>query len=601
MQIFIDGRPAVLNSGYSLDIVRENWLFSGAETYSFEISFPMDDCIENIEIFGHISRADVHDGKAVYDCEIRDTALQLYGVLALTGISDSEVKGQFLEGRSVVNFDKTWDKIYINELDLGQPEGWSPAHITPVAAWEGKDGALLSTEVALPWVSGESGNMQNEPVYDSDHGVWSWAEGMTSFSCQPYLKTIFARICRAVGYEPDMYFWRGMYGRLLVCNTLPAAWDIPQYARALPHWTVKEFFEKLELFLGVQFIFHHRDKRVTVREILPASDAGIEYIDTPVDDFDADVDYEQSETQYRPMRNLQYKDCSHRMWKFYSCRWFVELYKKLGKVTEYDTLADLVAANREYLSRHYKFDNRGSRFQGILHARAEDVYLTVVPYDRTWEDRIVRPDLPEWLKGRWLYDSRLQILDDFGADIVDDDPDAQNDTVEFVPVWLDETDERGRCMFLDCGSWKESEVETGDFDTDTFWTPLPVMALERGESGGAEEYFDRIYLGYWDLTRQTGKLPYPKVYSYDIPDDASQILRNNFSFNLALRRRTSGADRIDTSRRYTFSFISDRMPDVRSLFIISGKRYICEKMTATFTEDGMSRLIKGVFHPVTDS
>lgn len=36
------------------------------------------------------------------------------------------------------------------------------------------------------------------------------------------------------------------------------------------------------------------------------------------------------------------------------------------------------------------------------------------------------------------------------------------------------------------------------------------------------------------------------------------------------------------------------------MFIIRGKRYLCEKMTATFTENGMSQLIKGVFWPITE-
>ena len=50
----------------------------------------------------------------------------------------------------------------------------------------------------------------------------------------------------------------------------------------------------------------------------------------------------------------------------------------------------------------------------------------------------------------------------------------------------------------------------------------------------------------------------------------------------------------------TFKFIADNIPDVRSVFLIRGKRYVCEKMTATFTENGMSQLIKGVFYPIVE-
>ncbi len=40
------------------------------------------------------------------------------------------------------------------------------------------------------------------------------------------------------------------------------------------------------------------------------------------------------------------------------------------------------------------------------------------------------------------------------------------------------------------------------------------------------------------------------------------------------------------------------MSAVENLFIIRGKRYVCEKLTATFTSQGMSQLIKGSFYPV---
>lgn len=39
---------------------------------------------------------------------------------------------------------------------------------------------------------------------------------------------------------------------------------------------------------------------------------------------------------------------------------------------------------------------------------------------------------------------------------------------------------------------------------------------------------------------------------------------------------------------------------VRSVFHIKGKHYLCEKITATFTEYGMSQLLKGEFYPLLD-
>jgi len=52
-------------------------------------------------------------------------------------------------------------------------------------------------------------------------------------------------------------------------------------------------------------------------------------------------------------------------------------------------------------------------------------------------------------------------------------------------------------------------------------------------------------------------------------------------------------------KKYTFSFLSDSIPDPRAVFFIEGSKYICEKITATFHEDtGKSQLLKGVFYKV---
>jgi hypothetical protein len=47
--------------------------------------------------------------------------------------------------------------------------------------------------------------------------------------------------------------------------------------------------------------------------------------------------------------------------------------------------------------------------------------------------------------------------------------------------------------------------------------------------------------------------------------------------------------------------LADKLPNVRAVFHINGQRYICEKLTATFTDGyGMSQLVKGVFYKIAD-
>ena len=121
MQIYVNNQLAALKKGTSFEYVSENRMFSGSDGYTLTITFPLRGCPQYIAIFGNINRADVIAQKEIYDCEIRDKGFYKFGSITITEISEVEVKTQFLEGRSEQNFDKTFDKVYINELDLGTP------------------------------------------------------------------------------------------------------------------------------------------------------------------------------------------------------------------------------------------------------------------------------------------------------------------------------------------------------------------------------------------------------------------------------------------------------------------------------------------------
>lgn len=183
MKILINGKLAALKENTSFEYIADNRLFSGSDGYSLTITFPLRGCSQNLAIFGNINRADVAANKVIFDCQIIDRALVLRGSIVVTEISQAEVKTQFLEGRSEVNFDSTFDDIYINELDLGSPTTVYTSAITPMRAWN--DGFYNLSFVALPWVNDASGNIQNCTKYVN--GSYSWHDDTTGLSWQPYL------------------------------------------------------------------------------------------------------------------------------------------------------------------------------------------------------------------------------------------------------------------------------------------------------------------------------------------------------------------------------------------------------------------------------
>ena len=425
MEIRINGKIAMLKKGTSFEFVAENRLFSGSDGYTLSITFPLRHCRNNLDIFGHINRADVIAGKVIFDCEIRDRNFYKFGSITITEINDAEVKTQFLEGRSEQNFDMTFDDVFINELDLGSPTETTDS--TPEKAWDPFINNMKC--VALPWVNDYSGNIQNLADFHPEernpdgtlksHSYYSWNADCRGRSWQPYLLYITKKICEAVGYSADFSKWeeKEEYKYLLVCNTLPYAWDTAGFARALPHWTVAEFFEKLELFLGGEFTIDHRGKSVefafTDATLLATEPV---QLDKVIDEHTVEVTVDDDKCEYQEAKNLVYKECDHEMWKFYSCDWFIKAWQK-GAV-RYATMRELLSANR-WLATWNGSTSRGSNRDKLLYAEDVDAYFIVRSLSKTLVEK-----RDGWMPNRYQYKMELRPVNLFGGRIVDDSEDA---------------------------------------------------------------------------------------------------------------------------------------------------------------------------------
>ena len=193
MEIIINGQQAYLKKNTSFEYISENPLFTGSDSYTLTITFPLKDCPQNIRIFGHLHRQDVEKNKVVFDCDIRDKDFFKSGTIVITQIAEVEVKTQFLEGRSEQNFDDTFDDVYLNQLNLGYPdaEERKPSSMDAQTAWN--VGYPVRKWVALPWVNNTSGNLQNAVEKDSN-GKFQWASDLRTLTFQPYLLHILNKM-----------------------------------------------------------------------------------------------------------------------------------------------------------------------------------------------------------------------------------------------------------------------------------------------------------------------------------------------------------------------------------------------------------------------
>lgn len=581
MKIFVEGKEAFLKKGTSFEFIAENRLFSGSDEYTLSITFPIVDCPRNRAIFGLLYRKDVDIEKVNFACELRDTDFYKMGVLAIVEVSQSEIKGQFLDGMSAQNFIGDFDEIYINELDLGDYEYVNMSNTPPEWLWRSID--RMKNYISLPWVNNYSGNIQNEVVYEN--GTYKWHPDTKGVSFQPYLLFIAKQICEVLGYSYDFGEWeRSTYRHLIVCNSLPYAWDMPQIAKALPHWTVTEFFEHLENFLSAFIDVDHRGKTVTFHFIANDSDFNTSItLNHVADDFTVEVSSE-GESSYRGVSTLRYSDCDHEMWKFYSCNWLVENHEKM--IVRYETLNDLIEANENLKKTVVGVEYPYSNLEKILYVESLNTYFVFRPV------KIIPQSCYDPVYDTYYdqYVNILQPINQFGERIGTNE---ESDSIEIgiVPAWIDDTEtSKGQCLFL--------ELDFNDGETDGNSEYLPISLLESGESEKSGAYFSQLFVAFWDGTNYfKGLQPRPIIDKISTNEDWTYV---ETGYSMRLNRDPSDLSYfnspIDSGKKYNFQFLANKIPPVRALFFIQGKPYICEKITATFTEYGMSQLLKGTFY-----
>ena len=621
----------MLKSGFSFDYVTENRLFLGRDGYTLSMAFPLKDCPENVEIFGQIHRADVTKSKINFECSIISGKTSLFGTLSVVKVSETDVECQFSEGRCAQTVVDPFDDTFINELNLGrQPETGS---YTPEQAWRGI--AYGNNEVALPWINeAYPTQFNNWVVYENNSYKWDknvyvnrrpTTEHMTSLnagslSWQPYLIFIAKKICEAIGYTYDFTEWENSdYRYIIICNTLPYTWTegaLRDYKSILPKWTVTEFFEKLELLLMCEFDIDHKAGHITfsLSKTKLAQIHPVEITDV-VDDYSAEIAKDSESCDYIGSKRLAYKECSHAMQPFYSCDWFIASY---SNVKEYANVNAIIAANKRHMltasdGKQYAAYGDGARLTEhsfgepsvwdatyhLMYSKNDDTYFTFRSIGVHSDASGRRPG------GAQMY--VLQPINVFGSGSEERD-DVDTEEIEFVPVCVNDThisddDDKGYMMFLSFSSYQDDVTDSSSSEANTIHQPLPVSSIVAGKKEDKTEYYDVIYIGFWDgAVPNHGKTPYPMIDSVNVTQDWTYFSNHLSDLRLAGRTRNlnSQIPSINPKQKFKFSWLANEIPNPRATFFIKGKKYICEKITATFTENGMSQLLKGEFYPVLD-
>lgn len=642
MRILINKKEAVIKAGSSFEFISENRYFTGSDSYTLAIEFPLADCPQNTKIFGHINRKDIESKQYLFDCEIFAGKFYKSGSVTITEINEKTVKCQFLEGRSVQNYDNTLDDIYINELALGYwPDAYSNSSVAEQYLI-----AEVPTYTAIPWVNNTSGNLQNAIQYNGS--VLNWHPDFVQseekrVSFMPFLIYIFKKIFDALEYTYDIQAWEASrYKWLLICNCVPGAWRQTNWNYVLPHWTINEFLEELEKFMNCQFDIDNVNKHVIMSFPSTAS-ASRNIVKIKVHNEITATKTDEDESDYEENMGKAY-----------------------AQIDSEKFMAMTTTLPRDTLKKELEFQGSGRFFwHGFFVDSASDtlneqiarnIYDTVTQeYQRMIGSNTAFVAYREGFfyvpKGRLcLYDYQDEtdpeehIIDKSSAQfyaerigefapIEPKEKDGKSIELKIVPAIIDEID-YDFAVFLDCGEMEDPDAIFGDFDGQTSKGEIYIRKYEKEEQ---KEVFDKLFVAFWNASifaqfteertlvkekwvetilpstihvwnyeqQQVNKrsIPHPIVSAYE-PVWGESCKRPSFytfdnKYSLALQESNVVNKKIDGRVKYTFKFIADIIPDVGSTFLISGQQFLCKKITATFNDKGMSQLLKGEFYRVT--
>lgn len=600
MILFINGLPAAIAEGTTFKYLEENRFFEDSNGYTLDIELPLKGCVENRKIFGFIERNPPE--KAEWNASIRCDGLIRSGSLMLVSVSRDSLRAQFIAGKYTLDFSERDKNTYINRLHINDTiyiEDGSKlptAHLCasidyitnpdspfqsslPITQPRGGGNFMQMPAIALPWINADTGMIQNGfdrresfigDIYASSCGI-SW---------MPYLLSMAKAIAAGAGYSFDFSEWENSDLRhLVIFNALPCPHKratIYNCGAALPHWTIKEFFDNISPVLGGIFdvnggtiTFYSCDSFINSRPIVTIDDIDDEYSVTAASGSD------ESDEQYADSKKYKYTDPGTEEWKFQECSWVPQRYHAYNSM-EFDTAQDALdymKENKDIISAH----------GNVYFAR--DIKVWFAFYNV--------------MEGESYYIQPMAInLFSTNQDLTDGEEESYTE-LKTVPV---NTDYNGLITLNPDGA---VDAEAGESDTETGTAPLdesyqtPIVdAIVNGKPDNKDAYYDVLYVGYWDGSH--GKKLSPDTKGFDLNTSLWTIKKSKYSLRLSDKsmKPFNGLPGIDDKTKYTFTIYADEFPDINAIFLIHGKKYICKRLESEITETGMSKRIQGEFYRI---
>lgn len=572
MNIIIDGKRVVVKDDFSIEYNEENPLFTESEAYTLSISFPLAGCAQNLSVFGHLHRKDLDSRKSIFSCLIDFGVFEKIGVLTIIEITPEEVKGQFLGGVTVLNLTQAFSPIndfYVDEMN-----------ISPVSEY------IVAPEVSFPDYSSNGAiavrypyrNSNEETIHNSITGSnWSDDE-VTTF---PFLLPLTKKILEHLGYSVSFTQWESSRGfaNIIACNAFVGQ---SFYSESLPHWTIKEYLEKLGAFMFGYFIIDDINKTVSYQRYDNINNS-FYHIEHPLSPFKIES---TDDCKYFRTSSLKYSDDDTENWKFETCD---KLLRNIGEGVDklvFDTYQDLLSHCQQ---RNYLFvdniETPDSQMGALFYVKDIDTYFCIKCESA----------------GTPSYSRKYFHLRPIGRFIPVNEGESSDLEIEILPARVP-CKYDGAYLEVVPRTKKEGFIYEKITSINNLYEPTIAANIINERIEETKEYYEALYVAdARNMNNPLCRMPLIDYFSiYDGRTDNAQYGTILGDVNYRLSRILDVLPNIDYMSKYSIDFISDDMPDVKSIFHIQGKRYLCEKITVDITPNGVSQLKKGIFYKIID-
>ena len=596
IQCTIEGKYAYPASGVKIKLSLQNPFIKSSGDHTYEITFPLD-IVENLNVFGNINRLDVAKGKVNFtDCRLLDgNRLLVSGTGKVTAITHESVKLQILgtsaDAKTTAG-DKFIDELSYPEID-STSKSWCQMNVVNLPDGDIVTrgyGGVKGRYVFFTVVNGMTGlkyNLVKRWVYAPTLPMEYFLKRPV---LQPNLFYVLDYVLRATGYEIsendyNVSPWKDLY----IVNLNRSA----KIAGCLPHIKVSTFLDEFCKLFNAVLIYDDTSKTVRIKSYNTISSAD-RTATTPEDEFT--TEYDDDGVSYIESDNIAYvlEECADQ-----------DLPREIPAevfdnftLRHYTTLADMYSAvagmtEQEKLTSLFLCDNTGYRYYRKVTVNDQEV-LQDVPCG-FFTTLVKQGNTPSSSKTE-LSISPVPI----GLSEVFDREDA---------VWAPENFSAGKCMMPNTDG-PDEDTPAGD-DEEEYMTVSDV--LEGGMSPEEKETEQgSIQLAFLQEESELFAIHGGGIgFDYYVLKSFCDQRESNVSKAWSMALTAPGTIEeyigkfhrdsvvIDAHNQIVVKFLSKNLPNPKNIFVFANKLFLCSKIEAEVSDDGIDEMMTGYFYEIT--